>query len=327
MQTVECTMANEIRAISMKFDPAQFEREHADVHVIAVDDHVGPTAQCSLWWSRAAMLQGGRLGVIGHYSAANDVAAQLLLAAACDRLRRAGCTCVSGPMDGNTWRGYRFVTDAGTEPAFFLEPQNPPEWPQHFVLAGFSPVASYFSALNFDLSQQDRRLSGAEARLRSLGVVLHSLRAGEVEDYFPRIYGVCCAAFKNNYLYTELPQDDFIRQYEKILPVLRPELLIVAEQKTEMVGFLFGVPDVLRQGRGAPTDTFIIKTVTILPRRELGGLGTVLVGRAHEIGREVGFQRCIHALMHERNTLARNISDAYAKPMRRYTLYAKDLQA
>jgi hypothetical protein len=93
------------------------------------------------------------------------------------------------------------------------------------------------------------------------------------------------------------------------------------------VGFLFGVPDALRQKRGAPIDTFIIKTVAILPRHELGGLGGVLVGRAHEVGRELGFERCIHALMHDRNALARNISDGYAKPMRRYTLYKKDLRA
>jgi GNAT superfamily N-acetyltransferase len=327
MQSFECRTADEICKISMAFDPGRFEQEHADVHVIAVDDHEGPAAECSLWWSQVPPLRDQRVGVIGHYSAANDSGAQVLLAAACGRLRQAGCTCAIGPMNGNTWRCYRFVTDAGTEPAFFLEPQNPPEWPQQFVLAGFSPISNYFSALNPDLFQQGRRSSGPEARLRSLSVVLHSLRAGEVEGYLPRIYRVSCVAFRNNFLYTELPQDDFIRQYEKILPACRPELLIVAEQQTELVGFLLAVPDALRQGRGEPMDTFIIKTVAVLPRHELGGLGTLLVGQAQQIGREAGFQRCIGALMHERNALVRKISDAYGKPMRRYTLYAKDLRA
>ena len=327
MQTVEYRVASEISVISTAFDPEQFEQEHADVHLVAVDDHEGPKAQCSLWWSQAPVLPHQRLGVIGHYRAASDSAAQMLLAAACERLRRAGCTCAIGPMDGNPWRRYRFVTDAGTEPAFFLEPQNPPEWPQQFMSAGFSPLANYFSSLNPDLSEQDGRLIRTEARLRSLGVVLRSLRAGEVEDYLRSIYQVCCVAFKNNYLYTELLQDDFLRQYQKILPVMRPELMIVAEQQTEMVGFLFAVPDLLRQNHGAPLDTFIIKTVAILPRRELGGLGTLLVGHAQQIGGQMGFQRCIHALMHAGNKLARNISAAYARPMRRYTLYAKDVQA
>jgi hypothetical protein len=51
------------------------------------------------------------------------------------------------------------------------------------------------------------------------------------------------------------------------------------------------------------------------------------VGRVQQIGCELGFQRCIGALMHERNTLVCNISAAYGKPIRRYTLFAKDLVA
>ena len=327
MRTLECKTADEIHAISVAFDPLRFEREHADAHLMAVDDHEGAVAECSLWWSQTPPLDGQRVGLIGHYSAANDSAAQILLTAGCDRLRRAGCACAVGPMDGSTWRRYRFVTDAGTEPAFFLEPQNPPEWPQQFLLGGFSPLASYFSALNVDLSQRDSRLAEAEARLRSLGVVLRSSRAGELSGVLQRMYRVACVAFQNSFLYTELPHDDFLRQYEKLLPVMRPELLLLAEQQRELVGFMFAVPDVLRKARNAPADTFIIKTVAILPRPELRGLGSLLVGQVQQIARELGFQRCIGALVHERNTLVRNISSMYGKLMRRYTLFAKELAA
>ena len=160
-----------------------------------------------------------------------------------------------------------------------------------------------------------------------MGVVMRSLRVGEVRWYLPHIYRLCRVAFRNNFLFADLPENDFMRLYEKILAIVRPELVIVAEQQTDLVGFLFAVPDILRQRSGLPTDTFIIKTVAILPRRELSGLGTLFVERAQQIGRELGFGRCIGALMHERNTLVRNISAAYGKPMRRYTLFAKDLGA
>jgi GNAT superfamily N-acetyltransferase len=327
MQTLECRTADEICANSVAFDVERFEQEHADAHLMVIDDHNGPAAECSLWWYQTPSLEYQRVGLVGHYSAANDSAAQPLLAAACDRLRRAGCTCAVGPMDGNTWRRYRFVTEAGTEPAFFLEPQNPPEWPQQFLRAGFSPLAIYFSALNVDLSQRNPRLTEAEERLRSVGVVLRCSRAAEASNALRRMYRVACVAFKNSFLYTELPHDDFLRQYGRLLSVMRPELLLLAEQETELVGFVFAVPDVLRQAGNTPTDTFIVKTVAILPRRELRGLGTLLVGQVQQIGRELGFRRCIGALMHERNTLVRNISATYGKPMRRYTLFAKDLVA
>ena len=86
------------------------------------------------------------------------------------------------------------------------------------------------------------------------------------------------------------------------------------------------MPDLLRPAHGLPLDTFIIKTVAILPRRELVGLGSLLVGTAQQKGAQMGFRRCIHALMQQRNMLARNISEVYATPMRRYTIYSRDLQ-
>jgi hypothetical protein len=325
MQTLEYKTANEIFAISRGVDPERFEQEHPDAHLMAVDDHQGAVAQCSLWWSETPPLGQQSVGLIGHYSAASDSAARMLLAASCDRLRRAGCICAVGPMDGSTWRRYRFVTDAGTEPAFFLEPQNPPEWPQQFVLSGFSPLARYFSALNADLPRRDPRLTEAETRLRSSGVVLRSARVSETPDVLRRMYRVACIAFKNSFLYTELPPDDFLLQYQRLLPLLRPELLLLAEQETELVGFVFAIPDILRRAADTPTDTFIVKTVAILPRRELRGLGSLLVGQVQRIGRELGFQRCIGALMHESNSLVRNLSATYGKPIRRYTLFAKDL--
>jgi len=327
MQTVECATASDIRVVSPTFDSEQFELEHADVHLAAVDSNQGPLAECSLWWSQAPTLPNHIVGTIGHYRADCGSAAQTLLALACARLRRAGCSYAIGPMDGNTWRRYRFVTDVGTEAPFFLEPENPPQWPQQFAAAGLHPLATYISSLNSDLSHRDVRLGKARDRLCSIGVTFRQLSNEELEGYLQRIYRVCCQAFRNNYLYADLAERDFASQYKKLLQVLHPKLLIVAEQGLETVGFLFAVPDLLRERRGMPLDTFIIKTVAILPRRELSGLGAVLVGEAQELGKQMGFRRCIHALMQTGNMRARNISRAYAKPMRTYTLFAQDLRA
>lgn len=327
MRTVECSTASAIRAVSAGFDSEQFEREHADLHLVTVDEHEGPTAQCSLWWSQVPTLSHQRLGTIGHYQSESDGAAQILLAAACSRLRSSGCVLAVGPMDGNPWRRYRFISDPGTEPAFFLEPRNPPAWPHQFVNFGFAPLASYVSNLNADLTRQDQRLREAAKRLRSARVVLRTLRPGELEGYLPRIYRVCCSAFKNSFLYAELSEGDFLCQYKKMLPLLRSELFMVAEQGSETIGFLFAIADLLCMARAVPVDTFIIKTIAILPRRELAGLGAVMVGEIQQLGYEMGFRRCIHALMQAGNMAARNLSRLYAEPMRTYTLYAKDLQA
>src|SRR5262249_3919591 len=161
------------------------------------------------------------------YAAASDEAAELLLAAAEERLRAERCTIVIGPMNGTTWRSYRFVVETGDDPAFFMEPANPPEWPRQFEKAGFSPIGRYFSALNSDLSRDDPRLSVTEQKIADAGVVIRSANA-DLRSELAGIYAVSRVSFRNNFLYTEIPEAEFRGMYEPVLPVARPELVLIA---------------------------------------------------------------------------------------------------
>ena len=100
----------------------------------------------------------------------------------------------------------------------------------------------------------------------------------------------------------------------------------MAEAQGEPVGYLFGLPDLLQLQRQASIDTFIIKTVAVLPGRRSAGLGSVLVAEAQHRAAALGYRRAIHALMHEANN-SRNISGKYARTMRRYTLFGRALPA
>lgn len=328
MRVIHSANTSEIGGLSgavalPRFSAADFESQRADVHLCAVSENGGVQARCSLWWTHVPAYDQHRLGVIGHYAATNDEAAAAVLATASERLRAASCSLAIGPMNGNTWRSYRFVTESGEEPPFFLEPANPPEWPLQFERAGFSPLGAYFSALNSNLSRPDPRIEGLERKMADAGVRVRSARA-DLSKELEKIYAVSRVSFQQNFLYTEIPQADFIAIYEPVLPVARPELVLLAESDGECVGYLFAIPDLAQKARGHDVDTFILKTVSILPCAELRGLGTLLVARAQNIGHEMGFRRCIHALMFENNT-SLNISRHYAEVMRKYTLYSKDL--
>jgi len=305
------------------FNAAQFASERADVHLYAVSAGGDAEARCSLWWNRVPASQQHRVGVIGHYASSSYEAAELLLAAATERLRAARCTIAIGPMNGNTWRSYRFVLERGDHPPFFMEPSNPPEWPLQFEKSGFSPLAWYFSALNSDLSRDDPRLDAMEQKIAAAGVVIRSANS-DLGSELAGIYSVSRVSFRNNFLYTEIPEAEFRAMYEPVLPVARPELVLIAERDGQCVGYLFAIPDFAQRARGVAVDTFIIKTVSTLPAPELRGLGSLLVARAQQIGHRLEFRRCIHALMFEDNTSLK-ISRHYASVMRKYALYAKAL--
>lgn len=284
----------------------------------------GGAAEASLWWTRVPELPGERLGVIGGFAATSDSAAGRILARAAGELRQRGCTLAVGPMDGNTWRRYRFVTEPGAAPPFFLEPWNPPDWPAWWRQAGFEPLAEYSSAITEDLAARDPRLDAAAARMADAGIAIRPLDPARFEEELARIYEVSVASFQENYLYTPLPWEAFLAQYRAIRPCVNPELVLLAEQAGRPVGYVFALPDQAQAERGEPVTAIIVKTLAVLPARGNAGLGALLLGKAHEAARSLGFTRAIHALMHETNK-SRNLSARYARTIRRYTLFAKRL--
>jgi GNAT superfamily N-acetyltransferase len=310
----------------LALDPAILGRDAPDAHWTLPGDAGTLRARCSLWWARTPSLLDHRVGLIGHYAAADAAAARLLLDRACRELAGRGCSVAVGPMDGSTWRRYRLVTERGSEPPFFLEPDNPYGWPEHFLACGFRPIAHYISALNDDLGREDPRVRGVAQRLRAQGVRIRPVEPRQIEDDLRRIYAVAAASFCNNVLYTPIAQAEFLAQYRAILPAVRPELVLIAEVEDRSVGFIFAVPDVTQAERGHPVDTVIVKTVAVVPDRARAGLGSLLLAVCQRTARELGYRRAIHALMHEQN-VSRNLSRHYAHPMRRYALFGKALEA
>ncbi|MBD2090419.1 GNAT family N-acetyltransferase [Microcoleus sp. FACHB-1515] len=276
-------------------------------------------AHCSLWWRQVPVV---RAGLIGHYGAIDCAAAEELLHHAGRELATNGCNFAIAPIDGNTWRRYRAVCDRGSEPLFFLEPDNPAEWCEQFQAAGFAAIAHYYSAVNLDLSQQDSRLARIAARFAER-VQIRSIDPAQLEAELDAIYQLSLISFQHNFLYTPIDRAEFLAQYRQVVPFLKPELVLMAEQDGQLVGFLFALPDLLEAKRGA-IDTVIIKTVAVLPGREFAGLGSLLVARAQAIAQALGYTRAIHALMHETNR-SLNLSRRYAVPMRRYCLFGRSI--
>lgn len=307
------------------FDPQVLLRHAPDEHWLLVNDDGAPSARASLWWKNAPPHAMHQLGIIGHFAATDARAGCELLQHAVARLAECGCTLAVGPMDGNTWRRYRLVTERGVEPPFFLDPDNPPDWPTHWTGAGFAPLASYFSALNPDLTREDPQVARAGERLSRLGVRLRPLNTADLEADLRRIYAVSARAFTANLLYTPLSEADFLAQYTALRDRMKPELTLLAELGGEVVGYVFTLPDWQQAARGEAVDTVIVKTVAVLPERRCAGLGAWLVAETQRAARALGYRRAIHALMHESNN-SLNLSGRYATPFRRYTLFGKELR-
>ncbi|HEY0008526.1 MAG TPA: GNAT family N-acetyltransferase [Tepidisphaeraceae bacterium] len=304
-------------------DTATWQRHSPTAHFVAMRAKTC-VGRCSIWIQGTPEINGRVVGVIGHYAASDSEAAATLLSHATSRLAESGFSFAVGPMDGTTWRRYRLLTDRGLEPPFFLEPDNPDQYVTHFTSAGFEPLAHYTSALVSDLSNADLRLPSMLARLEEVGVRIRSIDIGRYEEELAAVYELSVTAFAGNFLYTPIGRDEFLSMYMPLRSLLRPELVLLGEHDHRLVGFMFGVPNVLEANRGQPVRTVLAKSLAVHPDYRGIGLGGVLMNLLQQGAHRCGFTRIIHALMHETNA-SQKISAHNATTIRRYAIYGKGL--
>jgi GNAT superfamily N-acetyltransferase len=306
-------------------DSATLEQQPPLAHYLCVD-HDELVARCSIWISDPGDGQRPN-GIIGHYAAADQRASDAILGHAIDQLKLRGCKTAIGPMDGNTWRRYRLLTHRGTEPAFFLEPENPDAWPGFFRAMGFTPLAEYFSSLNADLTVIDPRVPAAMERLSRQGIRLREIRLDRLDDELKAVHELSLEAFAKNFLYSPITQQQFLDMYRPLYGKMRSELVLMAEDAEQrLVGFVFGVPDFNQAKLGQPITRAICKTVAVRPGRAGAGLGSILIDRFQQAARGGGFTSVIHALMHEGNQ-SMKIASRFGTIIRRYTLFARNLES
>ncbi len=334
----------EFCSLAPSLNSTQIDQQQADKHLIAyVAGHA--VARCSLWWRSAPSLPdqlpgqrpnqrpNQRIGCIGHYAATDRVAAAELLNSACAELAAAGCTLAVGPLDGSTFRSYRFVTQRSYQgtvrPPFLLEPDNPDSWPTDFTAVGFRPWIEYGSALAA-LQGDDPRLENFSSLAATHGIQLRTLDPdvsdpARFDKELARIYSLVMASFAANPLFSPISYVEFAAQYAPVRKLLSPELVILAEREDELAGFLFALPDFAQAQRGETIDTVILKTLAVLPSMTGLGVGSLLAATVHTKAYQLGYRWAIHALMHLENH-SRRISSHNAQPFRGYTLFARTLK-
>ncbi len=298
--------------------PALIRRHRPDACSMVLD-RGRPVARASLWWTNTPPHDGQRLGLIGHYAARDTEVARTLLDTACATLAGQACTLAVGPMDGSTWRRYRLLTDRGPEPPFFLEPDNPDDWPGHFEQAGFIALALYASSLNPDIA----RYRTAAEPVPS-GVTVRELDPRHIESEMGHLWRVAAIGFAGNFLHTPIEETEFREIYGPVMPLVRPELVQFAEVDGQPAGFCFAVPDLLQAHRGQAIDTVVLKSMAVLPEHRRQRLGSILVDSVVNRARALGFRRAIFALMHEENP-SRRLQRAVMRDFRHYTLFARTL--
>lgn len=308
--------------------------------VAAVDDF--PVARLVARRSPSLRDDEGRpLGLLGFFEALDGPegreGALQLLAEGIAWLRETGAGRIIGPMDGDTWHRHRLNAGPFDDPPFLLEPYNPPCYPEIWEEAGFQVLESYLSK-QVDLAAVVAHLEPRATAARASGYQLRPLDLGRFQEELRLLYRLSRVIFADNFLYTEISEEDFLALYAGSRGLLDPELVLFARSpQGEDVGFLFAYPDrfravaAMRGSRGlfaklrflrhrAEAEAVDFKTLGVLPEHRRAGLAALLMHEGHLRAQGKGYRLANHCLFREGNPSG-DLDGGAGRILRRYHLY------
>lgn len=296
------------------------EASSADA-MIALFDGDRCLGHAALWWREVPKYEQETLGCIGCFHAESADVCQMLLHRVERELFTRDCSLIVGPMNGNTWRKYRWVTWSDGSPPFLLEPENESHMPLWWQDSGYQELAGYSSSrvvLDGNQVTQEK----IRQRLTERGVLIREICMEDYEAEMRAIHSLSCESFSNNLFYTPLLWEDFFQQYQRVKSWINPRYALVATRYGEVVGFVFCLAD-HRSMPAGDAPVLIVKTLAVKADAAIAGLGNWLVDECHNRARHDGMNEAIHALQYDDNR-SRAITNRFnGVTIRRYALFGK----
>jgi len=250
---------------------------------------------------------------LGEFSCKTVEDGQQVVEKSIQFIREHGKDQVIGPMSGDTWHSYRFITETDGSAPFLLEPTNRPHDVDIFTKVGFEKISGYFSArVPLDQTAKDVPTPTTDFTIEGWDGV-------NPEALFEQVFELSVEAFSKNAFYKPISKEDFLAMYMPIVPMIKKDLIFFARRPDgSLAGFLFGIPN---YAEGPNAKTVILKTYASLEK----GAGRHLARAFHTAALASGYEMAIHALIHDDNLSGLRSASEGAQIFRRYSLFGLKL--
>ena len=290
--------------------------QHSDaMNFVALRDG-RPVGRITAFDNRRLTEDNKRYGLAGLFCCQDDVpAAQALGCHAADWLAGQGATMLRGPMAGDIWHRWRFMTRGFDTEPFPGEPRNPEYYPALFGEMGFAPVRTYSTKLVANIAAQYELLAKPLAFNTKRGVGFRNMDRGNWQDELKTLYELCRHSFATNWGVTETTEREFVSLYDRWLTRVGPEYIIFAvDDKGGVIGLGLALT--------RPADTINLKTIAVLPGQYGFHLGQAIAGELYRRAIDAGMTKAQHCLMGPL-TPAQRWDRGLGRVTREYTMYER----
>jgi len=292
-----------------------FEKEFLIGAILVVDDGQ-VTGQAIIYQNPFHKIAGQSCICLGNIMLRND---QLLFAGIHEASKMVavnqGVKHIISPMDGSTWNNYRFVSYQENVP-FLLETTSETYYIERYKELGYKTLSSYFSQETTELTDHWEKCKSRYNQFIETGMKFDPFNLSNPEEEFLALAKFCNGAFRKNFLFSPIQEEEFVRKMMQVVPILNPEYTILSRMNGVVTGFIFAYQDL----QNTKEKSLIVKTLARDIDQPYGGLGTILSGLLMRNAIRDGFTKCIHALMIDHNASTTISSNFHGKIMSRYEL-------
>jgi len=184
-------------------------------------------------------------GFFGFFESVDDgEVASALVETAAAWVRARGLRRLRGPTSFTINDECGILLDAFDRPPVVLMPYNPPYYRLLLEDLGFVKAHDLYAYRMEAPAEMPRRLRSARALAGARGTVIRQIDLSRFDEELTRIHSVHSRAWAENWGAVPLSQSEIHELAERLLPVVDPALLFLAEKGGEPIGVVISVPDV-----------------------------------------------------------------------------------
>lgn len=219
---------------------------------------------------------------------------------------------IIGPVNGSTWNDYRLpLTEA--KALFSGDLTQPLFYAASLQENGYEILHRYFSAVS---GITEKEYTGI---LLPEGITIRGINTDDLTTDLQKLYPLCADAFSENVLFSLIDEATFVKKYLQYATLLNNDFVLVAEQDSNIIAFVFAYPDMMDSKR------LVMKTIARHPQHRVPGLIDNMIKIVLRNAAEKGYTEIVHAFMHEANRSVM-ISERYnGSIIREYGLFIKSI--
>jgi GNAT superfamily N-acetyltransferase len=224
-------------------------------------------------------------GFFGFFESVDDPeVAKALLSTARQWVAARGAEFLRGPVNPSTNYECGLLVDGFDSSPMVMMTYNPRYYPELLEQAGLQKAKDLYSFVNsadgVDLAKIGRV---ADRALKRHNVIVRPINLKDFQGEVARIWDVYNAAWSRNWGFVPMTREEFFLMGKEMKQILKPEMVLVGEIGSRMIGFALALPDVnvaIKPANGRLLPTGLLKILYY--QRKIRAVRVIALGVVEE---------------------------------------------